>query len=152
MQPYHAADDGRWAHKRLDPDRLAGTYAFRSFLDAGAALAFGSDWTVAPLSPIQGIHAAVTRHTLDGANPNGWMPEQKITVDEALAAYTRGVAFAHFREAREGVLKPGMAADLVVLDRDLTTVPAASISQARVMATVVAGKVVFSAEPQTVAR
>ena len=142
MQPYHAADDGRWAHKRLDPDRLAGTYAFRSFLDAGAALSFGSDWIVAPLSPIQGIHAAVTRRTLDGANPNGWVPEQKITVDEALAAYTRGVAFAHFREAREGVLKPGMAADLVVLDRDLTVVAPETINQAQVLATVVGGKVV----------
>lgn len=143
MQPYHVADDGRWAHKRLDPARLEGTYAFRSLLDAGATLAFGSDWTVAPLVPIVGIHAAVTRRTLDGANPGGWVPAQKITVNEALAAYTTGVARGHFREAREGMLKPGMAADLVVLDRDLTAIPPEEIDQARVVATVVAGRVVY---------
>ncbi|HYE13581.1 MAG TPA: amidohydrolase, partial [Pyrinomonadaceae bacterium] len=87
MQPYHAIDDGRWAEKRIGPERAKGTYAFRSLLDAGAALAFGSDWTVAPLDPLLGIYAAVTRRTLDGKNPSGWVPEQKITVEEAVRAY-----------------------------------------------------------------
>lgn len=146
MQPYHLADDGRWAHKRLDPARLAGTYAFRSLLDSGVVLAFGSDWTVAPLDPILGMHAAVTRETLDGANPEGWIPEQKISVEEALAAYTRGVAYAHFREAREGMIKPGMVADLVVLDRDLTVIPPREIKETQVLATVVAGRVAYEAK------
>src|SRR5690606_39918408 len=88
MQPYHAIDDGRWAEKRIGAERAKGTYAFRSLLDAGATLAFGSDWFVAPMEPLQGIYAAVTRRTLDDANPDGWVPEQKISVAEAVRAYT----------------------------------------------------------------
>jgi len=143
MQPYHAIDDGRWAAERLDSTRLAGTYAFRSLLDTGARLAFGSDWTVAPLDPLWGLYAAVTRRTLDGRNPGGWFPEQKITLDEALRAYTAGVAYAGFAERRLGVLRPGMLADLVLLDRDLFGVPADSINQVLVRATVVGGRVVY---------
>ena len=143
MQPYHAIDDGRWAAERLDSARLAGTYAFRSLLDTGARLAFGSDWTVAPLDPLGGLYAAVTRRTLDGRNPRGWFPEQKIALDEALRAYTAGVAYAGFAERRLGVLRPGMLADLVLLDRDLFRVSADSINQARVRATVVGGRVVY---------
>lgn len=90
MQPYHAIDDGRWAEKRIGRERAKGTYAFRSLLDAGARLAFGSDWTVAPLNPLLGIYAAATRRTLDGRNPRGWVPEQVITVEEAVRAYTVG--------------------------------------------------------------
>jgi len=144
MQPYHAIDDGRWAEKRIGPERIKTTYAFRSLLDQGAVLAFGSDWTVAPISPILGIHAAVTRRTLDGKNPQGWVPEEKITVEEALRAYTTGNAYGVFADARRGKLAPGMLADLVLLDRDLTRIPPEEIEQAAVTATVVGGRVVFT--------
>ncbi len=145
MQPFHAADDGRWAAKRLDDARLRTTYAFRSLLDSGVVLTFGSDWPVAPLDPVAGLAAAVTRQTLDGANPGGWVREQKITVDDALKAYTAGVARAHFREGTEGVLREGMAADLVVLDRNLNAIPPDSLHQARILLTVVGGRVAFEA-------
>jgi hypothetical protein len=143
MQPYHVIDDGRWAGNRLDSARLRGTYAFRSLLDARAHLAFGSDWTVAPLDPIQGIYAAVTRRTLDDRNPRGWFPEQRISVEEALRAYTAGVAWAGFAESELGRLRPGMLADLTLLDRDLLRVAPEAIAQARARATIVGGRVVF---------
>jgi hypothetical protein len=143
MQPYHAIDDGRWAAHRLDSARLRGTYAFRSLLDAGARLAFGSDWTVAPLDPIQGIYAAVTRRTIDDRNPGGWFPEQKISVEEALRAYTSGVAYAGFAERRLGTLRPGMLADVVLLDRDLFRSRPEDLGQARIRATVAGGRVVY---------
>lgn len=143
MQPYHAADDGRWAAKRIRPAQIAGTYAFRSLIDAGATLMFGSDWVVAPLDPLLGIWAAVTRHTIDGRNPGGWVPEQKISVDEALRAYTSANARGVFAEQRRGTLRRGSLADLVILDRDLRSISADSITSARVMLTVVGGRVVF---------
>jgi len=142
MQPYHAIDDGRWAWKRLDTLRLRGTYAFHGLLATNAPLAFGSDWTVAPLSPLLGIYAAVTRRTLDDKNPGGWFPEEKITLEQALKAYTAGVAFAGFMEGRTGVLRPGMLADLTVLDHDLFAVPAESLTAVRVTATIVGGRIV----------
>jgi predicted amidohydrolase YtcJ len=142
MQPYHAIDDGRWAEKVIGPERARGTYAFRALLDAGAALAFGSDWFVAPPTPLEGIYAAVTRRTLDDANPGGWVPEQKITVDEALRAYTRGAAHAGFAEMTSGVLASGMLADFVLLDRDLTRIDPAAIREAQVRLTVVGGRIV----------
>jgi predicted amidohydrolase YtcJ len=143
MQPYHAIDDGRWAEKRIGPERIKTTYAFRSLLDAGARLAFGSDWTVAPLDPILGIYAAVTRRTLDGKHPQGWIPGEKITVEEALRAYTAGNAFGLFAEQRRGKLVPGYLADVVLLDRDLTRIPPEAIETARVTATIVGGKLVY---------
>jgi predicted amidohydrolase YtcJ len=143
MQPYHAIDDGRWAEKRIGPDRIKTTYAFRSLLDRGARLSFGSDWTVAPIDPLLGIYAAVTRRTIDGKNPNGWVPEEKITVEEALRAYTTANAYGVFAEQTRGKLAPGYAADLVVLDQDLTTIPPEAIQQAAVRTTVVGGRVVF---------
>jgi predicted amidohydrolase YtcJ len=144
MQPYHAIDDGRWAEKRIGPERIKTTYAFRSLLDDDAVLAFGSDWTVAPIEPLLGIYAAVTRRTLDGKHPRGWVPEQKITVEEALQAYTVGNAYGVFAEERRGRLAPGYLADLVLLDRDLTRIPAEELDQAAVKATVVGGRVVYS--------
>jgi len=144
MQPYHAVDDGRWAEKRIGPERIKTTYAFRSLLDAKARLAFGSDWTVAPLDPILGIYAAVTRRTLDGKNPGGWVPQEKITVEEALRAYTSGNAYGMFAEKRRGKLAAGYLADITVIDRDLTRIPPESIEQARVTATVVGGRLVYS--------
>lgn len=143
MQPYHAADDGRWAAKRIRPDLIKGTYAFRSLLDTGARLSFGSDWTVAPLDPLVGLEAAVTRRTLDGKNPEGWVPEQKIGIEEALRCYTANNAFGVFGEQRRGRLAPGYLADLVVFDRDLTRIPATTVPQAQVLLTLVGGRVAY---------
>lgn len=143
MQPYHAIDDGRWAEKVIGPERARGTYAFRSLLDGGATLAFGSDWYVAPPTPLDGIYAAVTRRTLDQRNPGGWVPAERISVQEALRAYTQGSAFAEFAEGRKGILRRGMLADFVLLDRDLTAVEPSTIRDARVLLTVVGGIVVY---------
>jgi predicted amidohydrolase YtcJ len=143
MQPYHAIDDGRWAEKVIGSERIKGTYAFRSLLDSGVRLAFGSDWYVAPPTPLEGIYAAVTRRTLDDKNPGGWVPAQKITVEEALKAYTAGGAYASFRERDTGTISPGMLADLTVIDRDLRVIPAAEIREAKIARTIVAGKTVF---------
>jgi predicted amidohydrolase YtcJ len=146
MQPYHAADDGRWCDKRIGPERSKGTYAFRSLLEAGAVLAFGSDWTVAPLNPLEGIKAAVTRQTLDGKHPNGWVPEQKLTLDQAVRAYTVGSAYAEFAEKVKGSITPGKLADLVMLDRDLYQAEPADIDKARVVLTIMDGQVVWQAQ------
>jgi predicted amidohydrolase YtcJ len=143
MQPYHAIDDGRWAENVIGPVRIRTTYAFRSLLDARAVLAFGSDWFVAPPTPLEGIYAAVTRRTLDDRHPDGWVPEQRITVDEALAAYTRGGAYASFEEREKGTIAPGMLADLTIIDRDLRTIPASQIRDAKIVRTIVGGKSVF---------
>ncbi len=143
MQPYHCIDDGRWAEKVIGPERARTTYAFRSLLDARARLAFGSDWYVAPPTPLEGIYAGVTRRTLDDRNPGGWIPHEKITVEEALRAYTSGAAYAEFSEKRKGSLEPGKLADFVLLDRDLTRIPPAEIRYVQVRVTVVGGAVVF---------
>jgi predicted amidohydrolase YtcJ len=143
MQPYHAIDDGRWVERRIGPVRIRTTYAFRTLLDSGATLAFGSDWTVAPLDPILGIYAAVTRRTLDGQHPEGWVPEQKISLVEALKGYTAGPAYATFDDATRGVLAPGHAADVVVLDGNLFRVPPDSLDRVRVRYTIVGGRVVY---------
>jgi predicted amidohydrolase YtcJ len=141
MQPYHAIDDGRWAERLIGAERARTTYAFRSLLDAGARVAFGSDWFVAPPTPLEGIYAAVTRRTLDGKNPGGWIPEQRIAVEEALTAYTRTAAFASHEEMAKGTLERGKLADFVLIDRDITRVSPESIREARVTLTVVGGTV-----------
>ena len=143
MQPYHAIDDGRWAEKVIGTERIKTTYAFRSLLDADARLALGSDWSVAPATPIEGIYAAVTRRTLDDMNPGGWVPEQKITVEEALRGYTLDAAYASYEEDVKGSLEPGKLADFVIVDRDLTTIPPEEIREAMVDLTVVGGAVVY---------
>jgi predicted amidohydrolase YtcJ len=143
MQPYHAIDDGRWAEKRIGPERIKTTYAFRSLLDLKAHLAFGSDWTVAPIDPLLGIYAAVTRRTLDGRHPGGWVPEEKISVEEALRAYTGGNAYGVFAEGTRGRLAPGYKADLVLLDQDLTRIAPEAIERTAVRVTVVGGRVVY---------
>ena len=145
MQPYHAADDGRWCEKRIGPERSKGTYAFRTLLDSGAVLAFGSDWTVAPLNPLDGIKAAVTRQTLDGKHPDGWIPEQKISIDEAVRAYTMGSACAEFEDQVKGSITAGKLADLVMLDRDIYAIAPSDIDKARVVLTIMDGKVVYEA-------
>jgi len=143
MQPYHAIDDGRWADSVIGSERSRYTYAFRSLLDAGVRVAFGSDWSVAPASPLLGIHAAVTRQTLDGMHPGGWVPEEKITVEEALIAYTSNGAYASFEETGKGALATGMLADVVILDRDITAVPAVELKDARVTRTIIGGRTVY---------
>ncbi|HLW78763.1 MAG TPA: amidohydrolase family protein [Terriglobia bacterium] len=143
MQPYHAIDDGRWVEKRIGAERARSSYAWRSMLEAGAPLAFGTDWPVAPLNPLLGVYAAVTRATLDGKHPEGWFPEQRLTVEEALRAYTQGSAYAAFEEQEKGTLAPGKLADLVVLSGDLFTIPPERIKDAQIELTVVGGKVVY---------
>jgi hypothetical protein len=143
MQPYHAIDDGRWAEKVIGPDRASRTYAFRSLLDSNARVVFGSDWFVAPPTPLEGIYAAVTRRTLDDRNRDGWVPAQKITVVEALRAYTTSAAYASYEENEKGSLEMGKLADFVMLDRDLTTIAPEAIRDAKVVLTVVGGKAVF---------
>ena len=143
MQPYHCIDDGRWAEKRIGPERAKGTYAFRALLDSGAVLAFGSDWDVAPMAPLMGIYAAATRRTLDGKHPNGWVPEQKISVAEAIRAYTMGSAYASFDEQIKGSIEPGKLADMVVVSDDILSMPAAEIEKTRVETTVFDGKVIY---------
>jgi len=143
MQPYHAIDDGRWAEKRIGHERGKGTYAFRTLLDKGVRLAFGSDWPVAPLNPIDGIYAAVTRRTLDGKNPGGWYPEQKLTVAETIEAYTVGSAYAEGAEERKGSLTPGKLADIVVLESNLFTIAPETIADVKVAATIVGGRIVY---------
>jgi predicted amidohydrolase YtcJ len=144
MQPYHAIDDGRWAEEVIGPERAKTTYAFRSLIDAGATVTFGSDWSVAPATPIEGIYAAVTRQTLDGANPGGWVPEQIVTVEQSLHAYTTAAAYSSFEEDIKGMLKPGMLADFVLLDRDLTQIDPEKIRDTEILRTVVGGEVVYS--------
>lgn len=143
MQPYHAIDDGRWAERVIGSERIETTYAFRSLLDAGAKVCFGSDWFVAPPIPLEGIYAAVTRRTLDGENPEGWVPQQKIRVEEALRAYTTTAAYAAFEEDRKGTLAPGYLADFVLIDRDLRAVPPETLRDAKITLTVVGGEVIY---------
>lgn len=146
MQPYHAIDDGRWAYKRLDDARLKRTYAFKSLLDTKAMLTFGSDWTVAPLKPLEGIYAAVTRRTLDDKNPGGWYPEQKISVEQAVKCYTVNNASAGFQESKLGMLKKGMLADFIVLDQNIFEIAPENIWNVKVLRTIVNGKQVFVRE------
>jgi predicted amidohydrolase YtcJ len=143
MQPYHAIDDGRWAEKRLGHQRARYSYAWRSFLDHGVALAFGTDWPVAPLNPMLGLYAAVTRATLDGKNPDGWIPEEKITLSEAVEAYTLGSAFAEFQENEKGSITPGKLADMVLLSENIFDLKPEAIGNVKVETTIVGGKIVY---------
>lgn len=143
MQPYHAIDDGRWAEKRIGHERAASSYAWRSMLNEGVHLAFGTDWPVAPLNPLLGIYAAVTRATLDGKHPDGWFVEQKLTLEEALSAYTAGSAYAAFQENEKGSISPGKLADMVVLSDDLFSIPPEKIKDTHVVLTLVGGRVVY---------
>jgi len=146
VQPYHAIDDGRFAESRIGHDRASRTYAFRTFLDHGVRLALGTDWEVAPLDPMQTVYAAVTRATLDGKNPGGWFPEQKLSLAETIEAYTLGSAYAEFQENEKGSITPGKLADLVLLSDDLFTIAPEQIRNVHVLKTIVGGKVVFDAE------
>jgi predicted amidohydrolase YtcJ len=143
VQPYHAIDDGRWVEKRIGPERCRTTYAFKSLLDGGAVLALGSDWPVAPLDPLQGIYAAVTRRTTDDKNPQGWHPEQKISLEEAIKGFTLNGAYAEFSEDIKGSIEAGKLADIVVLDRNIFKIAPEMIRDARVAMTIFDGRVVF---------
>ncbi len=143
VQPYHAIDDGRWAEGRIGHERFKTTYAFRTFLDHGVRMCFGSDWTVAPLNPLLGIYAAVTRRTLDGKNPDGWFPEQKISVQEAIACYTIHNAYAAFEENMKGSITTGKLADLVVLSRDILTIDPTQLEGVEVELTIVGGRLIY---------
>jgi predicted amidohydrolase YtcJ len=143
VQPYHAIDDGKWAEKRIGLERAKTTYPFRSFLDHHVRLAFGTDWPVAPLDPLQAVYAAVTRATLDGKHPGGWVPEQKVSVAQAIEAYTMGAAYAEFKEKDKGSISTGKLADLVMLSRDPFSVAPEAIRDLNVAMTIVGGKVVY---------
>jgi hypothetical protein len=143
-QPYHCIDDGVWAEERIGPERAKRTYAFRSFIDAGVHVCFGSDWTVAPLDPIGGIYAAVTRRTLDGARPGGWVPEQRLTAEQAIRCYTVEGAYASYEEHQRGSITPGKRADLVVLSGDPAAVPPEALRDITVEMTIADGQAVYS--------
>jgi predicted amidohydrolase YtcJ len=143
MQPYHAVDDGRWAEKRLGHDRARYSYAWRSFLDHGVMLAFGTDWPVAPLNPLLGLYAAITRATLDGKNSDGWIPEEKITLPEAVEAYTMGSAFTEFQENEKGSITPGKLADMVILSNNIFELKPEAIRDVKIETTVVGGRLVY---------
>lgn len=143
VQPYHAIDDGRWAEKKIGAKRAQTTYAFRSLLAAGAKLVCGSDWSVAPLDPILGIYAAVARQTLDGKHPDGWVPEEKISLEDVIQGYTINGAYAEFAEDFKGSIKIGKLADLVVLDRNLFDIPVEEIKDVRVQMTILNGRIIY---------
>ncbi len=143
MQPYHAIDDGRWAEEAIGSERIKTTYAFKSLLDAQTKIAFGSDWAVAPASPLLGIYSATTRRTLDHKNPDGWVPEQKISVKQALIAYTRDAAYASFEETLKGSLTIGKLADFVILSEDIMKIDLHKIKDVHIVETYVGGKQVF---------
>lgn len=145
VQPYHCADDGRWAERRIGVARAKTTFAFRSLLEAGATLALGTDWTVAPLDPFPTLAAAVTRRPLDGSRPGGWVPEEKLTLEQALRAYVVGSAYAEFQDHLKGALMPGRLADFVLVDRDPFDLDPASLGSVKVLVTVVGGRVVYEA-------
>ncbi|WP_405398484.1 amidohydrolase [Maribacter sp. Asnod2-G09] len=149
MQPYHAIDDGRWAEELIGHQRIKTTYAFKSLLDANTTLVFSSDWPVAPASPLYGIYAAVTRRTLDDNNPDGWVPEQKINVEQALAAYTKDAAYSSFDEDIKGTLEPGKLADFVILNENIFQIDAKTIKDVKVLETYVGGKKMYNNDLDT---
>jgi len=148
MQPYHAIDDGRWAEEVIGRQRCEISYAWRSLIDNGVRLAFGSDWYVAPPTPLEGIYAAPPRRTLDEKNPDGWIPSQKIRVEEALRAYTADAAFAGFAETIQGTLEKGKLADFVLLDQDILTIPPTEIRSVHVLMTVIGGQIIFDRDSE----
>ena len=143
VQPYHCIDDGVWAEKRIGPERIKYTYPFKSFLDAGVKMCFGTDWYVAPLNPLLGIYAAVTRRTLDDKNPNGWIPEQKISVEDAIKCYTLNSAYASFEENIKGTIETGKLADLIILDEDILTIDPIKIKDVEVEMTIFDGQIIY---------
>ncbi len=143
VQPYHALDDGRWAERRIGAERARYSWPFRSLLDAGTVLALGSDWWVAPIDPLLTIYAAVTRCTVDAKHCEGWIPEQKISIGEAVHAYTWGSAYASCEEHIKGSLEPGKLADIAVLSHDIFHIDPREIQHTKVDMTILDGEVVY---------
>nr|MDP2577939.1 amidohydrolase family protein [Candidatus Palauibacterales bacterium] len=153
VQPYHAIDDMRWMEERIGHERSRGAYAFKTLMDNGARLAFGSDWPGTnaswyPAKPLLGIYAAVTRQTLDGEPPGGWFPDERISVEDAIYAYTMGNAYAAGEEDEKGSISVGKLADFTVVDRDLFAIQPSEIKDVRVVATIVGGRVVYASSDQ----
>lgn len=144
VQPYHCIDDGVWAEKRIGPERINYTYPFKSFLDAGVKMCFGTDWYVAPLNPLLGLYAAVTRRTLDDKNPDGWVPEQKISIEDAIKCYTINSAYASFEENTKGSIEVGKLADLIVLSENILKIDPVKIKDAEVVMTIFDGKIIYN--------
>jgi predicted amidohydrolase YtcJ len=144
MQPTHCITDKRFYEKRVGPERCKEAYAWRSLLNTGAMLAFGTDYPVEPLNPMEGLYAAVTRKDRHGEEGEGWFPEQKLTMEEAIKYYTWGSAYAQFMDNRKGMIKPGYLADIVITDKDLLTIPENEIMKTKVDYTIVGGKVVYA--------
>jgi predicted amidohydrolase YtcJ len=143
MQPSHQTTDMRWAEKRLGPERIKGAYAWKTMLDHGVKLAFGTDWPVEIINPMRGLHACVTRQLPNGTPAGGWQPQEKISIDECIRAYTVGAAYAEFEEAKKGQLAPGQLSDVIVLSADVTKIPAGDILNVKVLNTIVGGRVVY---------
>ena len=143
IQPSHCIDDMRWAETRIGRDRCRIAYDFKSFVDAGVRVAFGTDWFVEPLDPMIGLYAAVTRQFPNGTPPGGWFPEEKISMSQAIEFYTLGSAYAQFAEREKGSLTPGKLADLVVLSKDVFAIPPREILETRPVLTMVGGRIVF---------
>ena len=143
MQPTHCISDKKFCEKRIGAERAKGAYAWKSLADAGAMLAFGTDYQVEPLNPMEGLYAAVTRKDRLGEEGEGWYPEQKITMEDAIRYYTLGSAYAQFMENRKGMIKPGFLADIVIADKDLLTIPENEIMKTKVDYTITGGRIVF---------
>lgn len=143
VQPYHAIDDGRWAVRRIGEERLKTSFAFGSLVRSGAHVCMGSDWPVAPIDPLTGLDAAVNRETLDGKNPQGWHPEQRVTLAQAMHSYTQEGAYAGFNEKKLGLIAPGFLADFVVWDSDFFAIDSHSLAKAKALKTIVGGIVRF---------
>jgi predicted amidohydrolase YtcJ len=144
MQPTHQTSDRLMARERLGPDRLKGAYAWHSVLKSGARLAFGTDFPVESPNPFPGLSAAISRQDINGQPPGGWIPSERVTLGEALRAYTRGSAYAGFAEDRIGALEPGKWADFILVDRDPAKVDPQSLARTQVLETWVGGKKVWS--------
>jgi len=143
MQPSHETNDMRWAEQRLGPERSKGAYAWNSLLKAGAKLAFGTDYDVEPINPFRGLYACATREAIDGGPPGGWIPEEKLPLQDCIRAYTTGSAYAEFMDGKKGELKVGEFADFLILSQDVTAVPAKEILKTEVLRTIVGGKTVY---------
>jgi predicted amidohydrolase YtcJ len=143
MQPSHETTDMRWAEQRIGPDRAKGAYAWASLLKSGARLAFGTDYDVEPINPMRGLYACVTRELPEGGPAGGWEPQEKISLEDCIRAYTSGSAYAQFEEGKKGELKAGEYADFIILSADLTKISPKEYTKISVLRTVVGGRTVY---------
>jgi predicted amidohydrolase YtcJ len=146
MQPIHCSSDMRWAGKRVGEERSLGAYAWKSLINIGAPLAFGTDWPVEQMNPMLGLYAAVTRKDFNGEPESGWIPKEKLTVEEAIKCYTKWPAYAEFQEDRKGTIERGKYADIVVLSRNLLEIDPADIPSVEVVMTIFNGEVIYEKE------